>query len=181
MRILLFLLLVSLITFSCDREDDKLVLREGITNFEDSISKLSYELEPGERLAPGLNDELIELLLSYYRSYPNDDYAPEYLDKVHLLYSAMGNYALSAKYADTILINYKDYINRSFILESQASTYDVFIKPRDTAKVRYYNELLLEENKDLSKEKIQDIKFRLKNLNLTIDEIVSTQIEKGPK
>lgn len=177
-RILSFAFLLSWIAFSCDTKDEQLVLKDRISNFEDSITTLSNNLGAGERISTNLNHDLIELLLSYYHTYPNDAYAPEYLDKVHLIYSALGNYALSAKYADTILLNYKDYINRNIILESQACTYDIFLKPRDTSKVRYYNELLLQENKGLSKEKIEDIKFRLKNLHLTIDAIVSTQIEK---
>lgn len=178
MRIILLLSLLTWITFSCDRKDGKIELRESISSFEDSIRKLSNNLQPGERIPSVLNQELIELLVSYYHKYPDDVHAPEYLDKVHLMYSAMKNYSLSAKYADTILLKYKNYINRNFILESQASAYDIFIKPRDTAKVRYYNELLLEENKDLPKEKIEEIKFRLRNLHLSIDEIISTQITK---
>jgi hypothetical protein len=177
-KIILFLFLISLITFACDTKDEELILRERISNFEDSITALSYNLGAGERLSPELSHDLIELLLRYYHTYPDDVHAPEYLDKVHLTYSAMGNYFLAAKYADTILLNYKDYINRNFILESQVSTYDIFLKPRDTSKVRYYNELLLQENVELSTEKKEDIEFRLKNLHLTLDEIVGMQIDR---
>ena len=172
---ILFSILMLVILTSCGSGNDQTQMRDKIIAMEDSISVLTKNLSPGEQLGESVNLELIELLTSYYRTYPEDVYAPEYLDKVHMVYSAMGKYELSTKYADTLLTNYKDYINRAMIIESQASTYDIFLKPRDKEKVRYYYELLLKENPDLPKEKVDEIKFRLKNRDLTIDQLILLQ------
>jgi len=69
------------------------------------------------------------------------------------------------EYGDTLLLNFPNYKNRDFILESMASTYDVLIEPRDTSKVRYYYSLLLKV-KNLPKEKREGIENRLKHLDL---------------
>lgn len=171
------LLLISLF-YSCSEgtsETPEILLREKIANMEDSIGKLTVNLAPGEMLSDEVSLELIDLLLDYYHKYPKDVYAPECLDKVHMTYSAIGRYKYSANYADTLLANYPDYINREMILESQAGAYDVYLQPRDTAKVRYYYELLLKENKDLPKDKVHDIQWRLNNLDKTMEEIIMSK------
>ena len=89
-----------------------------------------------------------------------------------MIYSSTKRYEKSAIYGDTLVLEYPDYINRPLILESMANVYDMYIFPRDTSKVRYYNELLLKENKDISKEKREEIQFKLDNLELTLQEII---------
>lgn len=175
MKTLFTVLVLAVLLSSCGSGNEQTQMRDKIIAMEDSITVLTKNLQPGEQLNEEVNTKLIDLLTGYYRKYPNDIYAPEYLDKVHMVYSAMGKYDLSTKYADTLMTNYKDYINRAMILESQASTYDIFLQPRDTSKVRYYYELLLKETPDLSKDKIREIRFRLKNLHLTVDELIIMQ------
>jgi hypothetical protein len=56
------------------------------------------------------------------------------------------------------------------LLESLASSYDINT-PRDTAKVRYYFELLLKEP-GLKTQQKKDIKSRLAHLDLTFEEYI---------
>ena len=177
MKYISFLLMIPLF-YSCSEvgpETSETLFREKIANMEDSIGKLTMELAPGEMLSEEVNLKLVDLLLEYYHKFPNDAYAPECLDKVHMTYSSIGRYKYSADYADTLLIKYPDYINREMILESQAGAYDVYLQPRDTAKVRYYYELLLKENPNLPKVKVKDIKERLQNLAITMEEIIMSK------
>jgi hypothetical protein len=53
------------------------------------------------------------------------------------------------------------------LLESLGSSYDVYIVPRDTSKVRYYYELLLKE-KTVKSVKKAEIKARLNYLELDL-------------
>jgi hypothetical protein len=73
-------------------------------------------------------------------------------------------------YADTLLERFPNYKNRKLLLESLASSYDINT-PRDTAKVRYYFELLLKEP-GLKTQQKKDIKSRLAHLDLTFEEYI---------
>ena len=81
------------------------------------------------------------------------------------------------KYADTLLASYPAYKNRALVLESQGSSYDVFPEIRDTAKVRYYYKLLMNENPKMNREKINGIKERLQHLNLTFDQYIDFKMK----
>jgi hypothetical protein len=73
-------------------------------------------------------------------------------------------------YADTLLADFPNYKNRALIYESLASSYDIN-EPRDTAKVRYYFNLLLDEP-GLTTQKKKDIKKRLAHLELSFEEYI---------
>lgn len=163
--------LLILVLTSCGGSSAQDELRKKILEKEEELTKASESTteEIGEDTS---HLELVELLLSYYRAYPKEIDAPECLDKVHMVYSALGDYRLAAAYGDTLLMYYPDYVNRPMILESQASTYDFYLQPRDTSKVRYYYELLLKEFPDLPKEKQEEIKDRLDHLELTFEELI---------
>jgi hypothetical protein len=77
--------------------------------------------------------------------------------------------------ADTLIQNYPLYKNRSMVLESLASAYDVFIIPRRKDKVKRYYEMLLKESKTLTNEQRKDIEFRLQNIDLTFEELIQKQ------
>jgi hypothetical protein len=83
-------------------------------------------------------------------------------------------------YGDTLLSKFPTYKNRDFLLESMASSYDVIIEPRDTAKVRKYYNLLLKES-NLSPENRQDIGIRLKHLELDFFEYIDFQSKQVTK
>jgi hypothetical protein len=80
-------------------------------------------------------------------------------------FSELNAHEKALEYGDTLLQVFPNYKNKDFILESMASTYDVLIEPRDTIKIRYYYSLLLKE-KNLPKEKREDIVNRLKYIDL---------------
>ena len=168
------IVLITLFVFtSCGSQstnDSKLI--EQIKAKEDSISKISCDLRPGQLLPKEVSEELIDLLLLYFSENPKNAYSAECLQKVHMIYSSTKEYQKSADYGDTLLANFPDYINRPLILESMATSYDIYISPRDTNKIRHYNELLLEENPDLPAEKVEGIKFKLDNLELSLEEII---------
>ncbi len=170
-------LFVAVLLFSCGSSSKEMEeQRTKISDLETTLKERSLELPDGEKLDPTKEKELIELLKNYYQNYPEDKFSADCLAKLHMIYSGKREYRTAAKYGDTLISNYKDYINRTIILESMASTYDIFIQPRDSSKVRYYNELILTENKDLSKDKREEIEFRLKHNDLTIEELIEFQL-----
>jgi hypothetical protein len=69
---------------------------------------------------------------------------------------------------------FPNYKNRDFVLESLGSSYDIYIEPRDTSKVRYYYELLLKE-KTVKNDKKAEIRARLKYLHLDLFEYINFQ------
>lgn len=152
-------------------------LIQRINYMEDSLKGLTAQLKDIKQIPNLTRMELINRLLDFYRNYPEDKFAPECLDKVHMTYSGMGVYVRSVEYADTLLQKYPDYVNRAMVLESQGSSYDIFIQPRDSAKVRYYYELLLKENPNMDKAKKNGIKDRLKYNHLNFDQYIDKQME----
>src|SRR5690606_37360019 len=116
-------------------------------------------------------------LIGFYSSYPNNEKAAVCLDKVHMVYSGSGNFELASKWADTLLEKYPSYPNRALVLESQATTYDAIVEPRDSNKVRKYYEQLLKEFPQLDQEKREDIEKRLRNNSMTFDEYILLQMK----
>lgn len=177
MKIIFTLFVSALLLVGCNSSaQDAVAVREEIKLLEDSISVVSLKLEFGQKVDVSTKQRLIDKLNSYYQSFPEDEYTPEYLDKLHMISVGEGDYKTAVRYADTLIKNYKDYVNRAMVLESMANAYDMFILPRDTSKVRYYNDLLIKENPKMAKEKKEEILFRMKHLELTIDEFIDFQI-----
>jgi hypothetical protein len=58
------------------------------------------------------------------------------------------------------------------VLESLATAYDVFLHPRNKEKVKMYYEMLLKEGTNLPAEQRQNIVFRLKNIDLSFEELI---------
>lgn len=182
MKAILLLFISGILFVGCNSSaQDAVTYRESIKSLEDSLSVASLKLQPGEKMDVQMKQRLINKLVYYYQNFPEDKYAPEYLDKLHMIAVGERDYETAMKYADTLINNYKDYINRSMVLESMANAYDMFILPRDTSKVRYYNDLLLKENPDMDKDKREEIQYRMKHLDLTIDEFIDFQINSQTK
>jgi len=148
-------------------------LKTRIKEMEDSINTLQQHLTVIKKIPNLTHFELINRLLDYYHNYPEDVYAAECLDKVHMKFAGLNIPTRAAEFADTLLLKYPKYSNRAMVLESQGSTYDIFIQPRDTVKVRYYYELLIKENRTLDKEKRDGIRDRLNHLDMTFDEFIN--------
>lgn len=166
-----FIFIIPLVLFSCSQnktnESNSVMMksRENISRMENEIAKLPSATV--EELGEVNKDKksLMDSLQEYYNKYPNDTLAPQYLDKIHMLYSGMGKYQNATEYADKILKEYPNYVNRDMIIESQIMSYDVFITPRNPEKVKYYIEMLLRENPDMNKEKRSEYEERLKNVD----------------
>lgn len=171
MKVLFLISLVASLSFGCS-DNGAQALKKEIEKKEQELTQKSNTLKPGETFSEVDRNELVDLLVSFYEKYPDNAYSPACLDKLHMIYSSNGDYLKSITYGEIIIEEYKTYVNRAMILESLASTYDIFIEPRDISKVRYYYELLLNENDDLSADKIEGINFRLKNLDKSIEEII---------
>lgn len=155
-------------------------LKNKIKEMEDSIRDLQANL-PQTKTIPNLTHfELINRLLDYYHAYPEDDYAAECLDKVHMKYAGLNILTRAVQYADTLLEKYPNYINRAMVLESQGSSYE-FIEPRDTSKIRYYYTKLLKENPKMDREKREGLKLRLRHLDLTFEEFIDFQMNEISK
>jgi hypothetical protein len=150
-------------------------LKASIDKMKDSLKMMQKN---GTKIESLHRIELINRLVALYRNYPNDKLAPDCLFETHMIYSAMDAPAYSSAYADTLLKQYPKFKERALVLESQGSNYDLFITPRDSAKVRYYYSMLLEEYPNLDKEKRDGIIKRLKYNNLTFDEYIG-QMELG--
>lgn len=168
--------MILIFAVSCSADRSSSGLKEVIKSKEEALKNLpssDNDLEKREKMRL----ELVDALIDYYQTYPSDDYAPECLDKVHFVYTAMREFAIAAKFGDTLLMNYPDYINREMVIESQYNTYDMFVEPRDKEKVRYYLEMWLKEYPKMDKEKKEEIEYRLKYIDLTIEQIMDMKME----
>lgn len=185
-KYIFFVLFLALTIVSCSEnksKNDKPTkesLKARIKEMEDSIRGLQANLSEIKQIPNLTHFELINRLLDYYHNYPEDPFAAECLDKVHMKYSGLNIPERAAQYADTLLLEYPKYPNRAMVLESQGSNFDVFIQPRDTAKVRYYYNLLLKENPKMDKEKRSGIEDRLKHLDMNFDEFIEYKISNMP-
>lgn len=176
---IVFVVFVGFI-YSCGSNSEDVKTKEeiesSIKEMEDSLNRMQVDVNQNTQIPSLANQELIDRLLTYYHNFPNDAKAPEYLDKIHMKYSSLNMHQKAVQYADTLLNKYPKYINRAMVLESQGFSYDAFITPRNTKKVRYYYELLLKENPKMNKEKFEGLQDRLKHLNMTFDEYCNFQI-----
>lgn len=158
-----------------ENKPSKEQLLQRIKEMDDSLRFRMPKAPEAKNLA---TYELIDRYLSFYHSYPEDPYSAECLDRVQMIYTGLNIPQRAVQYADTLLLKYPKYTNRALVLENQASTYDMFITPRDTSKVSYYYNLILKEFPTLSIEKRQDIEFRLKHLKLTLPELIEYRMRK---
>lgn len=170
MKILTLVLVLTILVGCAGKSSTE--LKAKIEAKETSIKKISSDLKPGQEMPSSEREELETLLTTFTKEFPTDEYAPVCLDKLHMLYSGKGDYERSSEYGDILINDYPLYKNRPLILESMAANYDYFILPRDTIKVKFYNELLLKENPNLPKDKIEGIQFKLDNLNLSMEELI---------
>lgn len=152
-------------------------LKARIKEMEDSLKGLQVNIAEVKQIPNLTHFELINRLLDYYHNYPEDSYSAECLDKVHMKYSGMNIHERAVQYADTLLEKFPNYVNRALVLESQGSAYDIFIQPRDTAKVRKYYTLLLKENPKMGKDKAEGIRDRLEHLYMDFDKFIEYKMK----
>ena len=148
------------------------VLRVGIKQLEDSLTKISRNVNVTKTVTNLVQQAYLEKLKLMYEAYPKDKDAALSLRKVYMMYSAMGASEMSVKYADSLIEKYPDYDERWLALQSNAVYYDMEAVPRDKDKVRYYLEKLIKEYPDLDAEIIEQAKSRLETIDLTFEELI---------
>lgn len=139
-----------------------------IQQLEQDVLKQSIE---GDTTNLDLKDSLAATLESFVKTFPKSKDKPLMLDKLQMLYSSQGLYQLAILKTEQLIREFPSYPNRMLVIESQIANYEFFIQPRDTEKIKFYIELLLKEQK-LSKEKKEQYKKRLKNIDRPIEEII---------
>ena len=144
-------------------------LVSSIKQMEDSIMSLTNSPKPSSKILSLSNVELINRLFSFYQAFPKDSYSAECLFKIHEKYSELQAHKKALDYGDTLLVNFPNFPNRDFLLESMCAIYDVEIVPRDTTSLRKYNTLLLKEAK-VTPEKRKEIQMRLKYIGMNFFE-----------
>ena len=144
-------------------------LVSSIKQMEDSIMSLTNSPKPSAKILSLSNVELINRLFSFYQAFPKDPYSAECLFKIHEKYSELDAPKKALDYGDTLLVNFPNFPNRDFLLESMCAIYDVEIVPRDTTSLRKYNTLLLKEAK-VTPEKRKEIQMRLKYIGMNFFE-----------
>ena len=140
-----------------------------VKQMEDSIMSLTNSPKPSAKILSLSNVELINRLFSFYQAFPKDPYSAVCLFKIHEKYSELQAHKKALDYGDTLLVNFPNFPNRDFLLESMCAIYDVEIVPRDTTSLRKYNTLLLKEAK-VTPEKRKEIQMRLKYIGMNFFE-----------
>lgn len=151
------------------------VLRVGIKQLEDSITKISQSTGIESKVKNLLQQAYLEKLKLMYQAYPKDKDAARSLAKVYMIYSGMGVSDLSVKYADTLIERYPKYEERWLALQSNALYYDMEAVPRNKEKIRYYLEKLIKEYPRIDPEIISQAKSRLETIDLTFEELIEQQ------
>lgn len=138
--------------------------------YEDSLRASAVDVN--QLTDQAIGEAYAEKCLAVYRQFPKAIEAPKYLDKAHIIFASLGMHQRSVLLADTLIQNYPLYKNRPMVLESLATAYDIFLRPRNKEKVKMYYEMLLKEGRNLPAEQRENIRFRLKNIDLTFEELI---------
>lgn len=172
----LFAILITLFVVSCSSKSEESFLKD-INETEEQLREMSASPQLNQEEYNQAEKEYIDQLVDFYKEFPKSEKAAECLDKAHMVYSGSGNFDLASKWADTLLEKYPNYANRALVLESQATTYDAIVEPRDSVKVRKYYTQLLKEFPNMDKEKREGIEKRLRNNSLTFDQYIMLQMK----
>ena len=165
----LFFILSLTLFYACEEnnsENNNKNTKELLVN---KIKSLETALSEGISIQAN-KDSLKIFLQEFVYRFANEENTAVCLDKLQMLYSGENDYIIASKYADTLIKEFPKYTNRILIIESQIANYDIFIQPRDTSKVRYYYNLLLDENPKMDSLKKQNIQKRLSKLELSYNE-----------
>ena len=169
--------LIGLCLASCG-EDKKVTKEDFVESFkqyEDSLKTNSTDITDTKK-----GVEYAEKCLEIAHKFPKDKDAPKYMDKAHMIFAGIGLHGRSVALADTIISMYPMYENRAMVLQSAATTYDMFLLPRRKDKVKKYYEMLLKENPKMPIEQRKEIEYRLEHIDLSFDELIELQQSKKP-
>jgi hypothetical protein len=170
-------MLLFWVNYSCTSQNspEKKLVKKDLKQELSALKAYEKQLKKDQAMSTEKAVEYADKCLAVAHNYPKSTEAPQLMNKAHIILSSVGLYQRSVLLADSIIIMYPMYEKRSMVLESLASSYDVFIIPRDKEKVKKYYEMLLTESKNMDTEKRQSIENRLKHINLTFEEYISTQ------
>lgn len=145
-------------------------MKTELKHFEDSLKKNSA----GGNMNFDQQTAVVyaEKCLAIKNSFPKSKEAPALMNKAHIIFSSVGLYQRSVVIADSLITMYPMYEKRAMVLESLASSYDIFIQPRRKEKVKYYYELLLEDNMKIPAEQRVMIEKRLQYVDLPFEEYI---------
>ena len=145
-------------------------LTADLKSYEDSLKK-DDAVWMKQEVAVEYADKCLEIA----NSFPKSDVAPKLMDKAHIILSSVGLYQRSVMIAETLVRKYPTYKNRQMVLESLASSYDIFIQPRKKEMVKQYYEMLLRDYPKMPEEQKKQIENRLKHVDLSFEDYISTQ------
>ena len=152
-------------------------------DLKDQIAKYEHRIHRSSEANQGLDSLLMQksklanVLQRYYTSCPNDPYAATCLSKLHMLYSGMNDTRKAVAYADTLIEKYPEFPDRSQVIESQIVSYELEIRPRNVEMIKTYLKLWLKENKAADKEKIQEMKYHLEHVNLSLEDRIKLNLK----
>jgi hypothetical protein len=160
--------------FSCgeaekksEKKNDLAGMEAALKTYEDSLNVKANGI-PNPTVAVAY----AEKCLAITHAFPKSKEAPKYMNKAHIIFSSVGLHQRSVIIGDSLIRNYPMYEKRAMVLESLASSYDVFIQPRKKDKVKLYYEMLLREDKAMSTEQKAQIEKRLKYIDLSFEEFI---------
>lgn len=174
-----FLFLFVLFLSACSEEAKAKSMKEmksEIEAKEKELSELSESMADADKMLSE-SEALVDLLLEFYHTYPKETYAAGCLSKVHMTYSRLGEVEKAVAYGDTLLAAYPKYSDRAQIIESQIQSYEMLITPRNVQKIRSYLEMWLKENKNAPAGKIEDMKYHLQFVNMSLEERMRMNME----
>lgn len=175
----LFLFATLLIFTSCSAEPEvrsRREIKKDIKAAEKKVTEASMTAQVTDEFTAA-SDTLMTALLEYYHTYPKDKYSAECVTKVHMLHSALGNVEKAVAYGDTLLAEFPKYKNRSQVIESQIQAYEMLIKPRNVEKIKEYLNLWLSENKNAPKQKIEDMEYHLRFVDMSLEQRMMMNME----
>lgn len=176
MKNLLSIIAITFLIVACSEtpqpQDE---IKKKIAAQEERVNELSKDVKNAAE-TDSAKVELIQVLLDYYHEFPKDDYSANCLSKVHMIYSSQDNVEMAVAYADTLINNYPNFVDRSQMIESQIILYESDIKPRNVEAIKKYLKLWLKENKDADKEKISDTEYHLKHVDIPLEERIGMEM-----
>lgn len=178
MKLIVAFSILSLALVACS--DEEVRTKKEIKADIEKVEKKVTDLSKFGKVTPELEKAAKQLdgyLLEYYHTYPKDKYSANCLSKVHMLASGLGEVEKSVAYADTLLDQYPKFVDRAQIIESQIQAYEMMIQPRQVDKIKGYLKLWLKENKNAPKEKIEDMEYHLKYVDMSLEERMRMNME----
>lgn len=177
MKLWFNIVLSALLSYSCSSQNNtknteqKSDIKHSLIELKKYEQSLKRETVMSKEKAVEYADKCLDIA----HQYPKTKEAPQMMNKAHIVLSSVGLYQRSVIIADSIILMYPMYEKRAMVLESLASSYDIFIVPRNKEKVKHYYEMLLMESKIIDQSKRESIENRLKFIDLPFEEYILKQ------